>query len=278
MISGTTALFGVVGHPVAHSLSPAMHNAAFAALGLNAAYVALPVPSDRLEEALRGAHALGFQGLSVTVPHKKRTAALCLGLDGTAEACGAVNTLRRTSRGWEGYNTDAPACRALMVAAGLTKGSRALLLGAGGAAHGAAWALLSAGVEVAVAARRTPEAEALCLRMARAFPGARVEPAPWAEAMMWSEAASTIVNATSIGLDGNGDALPTLHLHPGQVAVDFVYGDTPFARRAAAEGAKVVTGEEILLGQGTLAFTLWTGKPAPEPVMAEALRTAARDG
>lgn len=285
MISGHTQLYGVVGHPVGHTLSPAMHNAAFQELGLDAVYVALQVSPEGLSEGLRGARALGFQGLNVTVPHKQRAAELCLRLDRTAEQCGAANTLRHTPHGWEGFNTDALACLALLQATGVRRGARALLLGAGGAALAAAWALLSVGTQLTVAARRLEAARELCRRVSSAFasvPGARAM--AWEEAPALARSVDVIVNATSIGLGGGAgarashqDGLPPFRFHRGQVAVDFVYsatGDTPFARLALANGASVVTGEQLLVRQGALAFTLWTGQPAPEAVMAAALRAA----
>ncbi|MFL5302022.1 MAG: shikimate dehydrogenase family protein [Anaeromyxobacteraceae bacterium] len=272
MISGRTHLYGVVGHPVGHSLSPAMHNAAFRALGLDAAYVALPVVPERLAEALRGAHALGFRGLNVTVPHKQRAAELCGRLDAVAALCGAANTLRRSGDGWEGSNTDAPACLALLQAAGVAPGARALLLGAGGAALAGAWALLSAGAAVEVTARRPDAGAALAARMRGAFPGGAIQPLPWEVAVERAARADVIVNATTIGLGGASDGLPPFRFRKGQVAADFVYGETAFARAAQAEGATVVTGEQILVRQGALAFTLWTGHPAPEAVMTAALR------
>ena len=291
MISGRTALYGVLGHPVGHSRSPAMHNSAFAALGLDAAYVALPVPPDRLAEGIAGAHALGFRGLNVTVPHKQAAAALCRRLDATAEACGAVNTLRRAERGWDGFNTDAPALRALLEAAGVGRGRRALLIGAGGAALAGAWALLAIGADLTVTARRQAAAEDVCRRMRAAFPAtAAPRSAPWGELAACSAAAGVIVNATSAGLGGGpggaegpvlsaveGQGLPPLAWRPGQVAVDFVYGDTAFARAARAGGAALLTGEAILVRQGALAFTLWTGQPAPEAVMSAALREPGHD-
>ncbi len=273
MISGRTALYGVLGHPVGHSLSPAMQNAAFRELGIDAVYVALPVAPEALLEAMRGAHALGFQGLNVTVPHKQGAAEACQGLDDVARVCGAVNTLRRTREGWEGFNTDAPACLALLEGAGVKRGARALLLGAGGAALAGAWALLGAGAEVMVAARRSDAAEELCHRMLAALPGGPVaRPVEWEDAAELAEGADVVLNATSIGLGGRSEGLPALQFRAGQVAADFVYGDTAFGRAARAGGATLVTGEQILVRQGALAFTLWTGKPAPEAVMAAALR------
>jgi shikimate dehydrogenase len=273
MISGRTHLYGLVGHPVGHSLSPAMQNAAFRTLGIDAVYVALPVPPERLAEGLRGAHAIGFRGLNVTVPHKQRAAELCVRLDAVAALCGAANTLRRTADGWEGSNTDAPASLGLLQAAGVKEGARALLLGAGGAALAGAWALLSAGAEVEVAARRPEAAAVLTARMLAAFPaGPAVRPLAWGTAVERATQADVVVNATSIGLGGSSDGLPPFRFRRGQVAVDFVYGETAFARAAQAEGATVVTGEQILVRQGAHAFTLWTGHAAPEAVMTAALR------
>lgn len=275
MISGRTRLYGVVGHPVAHSLSPAMHNAAFAALGIDAAYVALPVAPAALAEALRGAHALGFHGLNVTVPHKPGAAALCRSLDETARLCGAANTLRRAEGGWDGFNTDAPACRELARAAGAAAGQRALVLGAGGAALAGAWALAALGLEVRVAARRPEAAAAAAARLGAAFPcGPAAVAVAWDEAAAEAARADVLLQATSVGLAGAAPAaLPALPRR-GQLAIEFVYGDTDFARAARAAGAALVSGEALLLKQGALAFTLFTGRPAPEPVMARALGAA----
>jgi shikimate dehydrogenase len=273
VITGHTALYGVVGHPISHSRSPEMQAAAFARLGIDAAYVALPVPPERLDEALRGAHALGFQGLNVTVPHKQRAAGLCLGLDEVAEAVGAVNTLRRTAAGWEGHNTDALACLALLEDAGVGRGARALLVGAGGAARAAAWALLRAGATVRVAARRdAPALELVHQVVAASHRAAAAQAVAWGELAGEAEKADVVVNGTSVGLAGREDVgrLP-LRLRKGQVAVDFVYGETELARQARDAGARLVSGEALLVKQGALAFQLWTGRSAPEDVMAAAI-------
>jgi shikimate dehydrogenase len=273
VITGKTALYGVLGHPVAHSRSPEMQNAAFAALGLDATYVALPVAPDGLGDALRGAHALGFQGLNVTVPHKARAAAACLTLDAVAEEVGAVNTLRRTAGGWEGWNTDAPACLGLLEAAGVRAGARALLVGAGGTTRAAAWALLRLGADVRVAARRTEAAAELVSSFAAtaAAGGGRALAVPFAELAAEADAAEVVVNGTSVGLAGHETRLAALRVRAGQVALDFVYGETELARAARAAGARLVSGEAILVRQGALAFTLCTGRPAPEAVMAAAI-------
>lgn len=276
MISGRTALYGVVGHPVAHSLSPAMHAAAYAAAGLDAAYVAFDVEPGRLADALGGAHALGLRGLNVTVPHKQAAAAACAALDPVARDVGAVNTLRRTDAGWEGHNTDAPATAELLAAAGVGRGARAVLAGAGGAARAAAWALLRLGARLRIAARRVDAAEALCRAVREAVGGGDVSAVPMDRLGAEVDAADVLVNATSVGLAGHDGTLPAYRLAAGQVALDYVYGETALARAARAAGARLVTGEEVLVRQGALAFTLWTGRPAPEAAMAAAVAAARR--
>jgi shikimate dehydrogenase len=277
VITGATALYGIVGWPVSHSRSPQMQGAAFAAAGIDAVFVACPAPPETLEAALAGAHALGFRGLNVTVPHKEAAARACETLDEVAARCGAANTLVRTATGWRGTNTDAPATAELLAAAGVGRGTRALLLGAGGAARAAAWALLSLGAEVGVAARRTDAAEALCRDLAGAGgAGALAEPVPWDDVEEASRAAAVVVNATSVGLPGKPGALPPLALHAGQLACDFVYGDTAFAALARTAGARLVSGEAILVRQGELAFQHWTGRAPPAGVMAAALEAGAR--
>jgi shikimate dehydrogenase len=277
VISGRTALYGVLGHPVVHSRSPAMQNAAFAEAGLDGVYVALPVAPDRLGDAVAGAHALGFHGLNVTVPHKQGAAALCATLDAVAGEVGAVNTLRRAAQGWEGFNTDAPACLTLLEAAGVGSGARALLVGAGGAARAAAWALVRAGAALRVTARRHDAAREVASAFApRTAAGIAIpQVVAWDELAAECEGADVVVNGTSIGLAGHPAALPGVRLRPGQIVVDFVYGDTDLTRAARAAGARLVTGEQLLVRQGALAFTLWTGRAAPEAAMAAAVAGAA---
>lgn len=275
-IGGKTALYGIVGWPVGHSLSPAMQNAAFAALGLDAAYVALPLPPERLAEGLLGAHALSLRGLNVTIPHKEGAAAACARLDPVAAAVGAANVLRHAPDGWEGFNTDATALVELLREAGVRPGARVLLAGAGGAARAGAWAALQVAGGVRVAARRLEQAERLCQALAPAAPegGAGLAPVRWEALAAEAAAADVILNGTSVGLAGHDPRLPGVAFRAGQVALDMVYGDTLFTREAAAAGARVVRGEAMLARQGAHAFTLWTGRPAPEPVMIAALTRA----
>jgi shikimate dehydrogenase len=274
VIGGRTELYGLIGWPVAHSLSPAMQNAAFAFHGRDAAYVVMPVEPSRLGEALRGAHALGVRGLNVTIPHKVEAARLCVGLDPVARATGAANVLVRTAQGWEGSNTDATAILTLLTEAGIGSGARVLLVGAGGAARAGAFAVLKAGASLRVAARREASAAELCGTMRLAAPEAALAPVAWSDLAGESRSADAILNATSVGMAGHDAALPGLAFRPGQVALDMVYGDTAFARDAQAAGARVIRGEQMLVRQGAHAFTRWTGLAAPEAVMVAALQRA----
>jgi shikimate dehydrogenase len=273
MISGRTTLFAVIGSPVDHSLSPAMQNAAFAAAAFDGAYVALPVAPDELEAAIRGARALGFGGLNVTGPHKEAVVPFCAALDDVAAQVGAVNVLARHARGWAGFNTDAPAVRGLLTDAGIGPRSRALVLGAGGAARAAVWALVAMGANVMVSARRGEAAEALASGMVRSLelPENGIRTVDWEAVAPEAIQSDAIVNATTVGLSHHAGDLPALAWRSGQVALDFVYGETAFARSARGNGARLVTGEQVLVRQGALAFKIWLGRAANEDVMARAI-------
>ncbi len=273
MISGRTTVFAVIGSPVDHSLSPAMQNAAFAATGFDGVYVALPVAPEDLEAAVRGARAAGLGGLNVTVPHKEAVVPLCASLDDVAAQVGAVNVLARHARGWAGFNTDAPAVRGLLTDAGIGPRSRALVLGAGGAARAAVWALSAMGANVRVAARREGAAAKLAEDMTRSLelPEGAIRPVEWERVAPESIQADAIVNATTVGLSNHAGELPALAWRSGQVALDYVYGDTFFARSARGNGARLVTGEQVLVRQGALAYRIWLGRHGPEDVMAKAI-------
>src|SRR5262245_48664093 len=245
-----------------------MHNAAFAALGLNWAYLALPVQPARLAEAVGGLAAAGCGGLNVTIPHKRAVLAECSSLSPAVEAIGAANTLTPDGAGgWAADNTDAEGfLRALDEAAPLDlDGAEVLLIGAGGAARAVAWALRNRGARLSVA-NRTPERAADL--------GAAVPFAP--EALERAAARSAlVVNATSLGLgaDRPPPELPLAGLGPEQVVCDLVYrpGGTPWLAAAGARGARTVDGLGMLLHQGAAAFARWTGREPPLEVMRAAL-------
>lgn len=262
---------GVLGWPVAHSRSPAMHNAALHALGLDAAgwrYQLLPVPPERFAETVRALPAAGFAGANVTIPHKHEALALADLASDAARAIGAANTLTFRPDGTiAAENTDAPG---LLAALGLSpRGLSALVLGAGGSARAAAFALREAGAREVSVWNRTPErarelARDLDLR-----------------ALSHPQGADLLVNCTSVGLQQSAtdpEALNSLELTFDLVGdyahvVDFVYSSskTPLLRAAEAHGAHTVDGLEVLLGQGALSFELWTGRQPPLQVMRAAL-------
>lgn len=260
-------LLGVAGFPVAHSRSPAMHNAALAELGLDWLYVPLPLPPDRLRETVRALPASGFRGINVTIPHKQAAHALADEYTEAAAAIGAANTLTFEGDLVTADNTDAGG---LLDALAISPShQKAVVLGAGGAGRAAAWALREAGAEVTVW-NRTPErarqlAEELEVDHCRR-PGA----------------ADILVNATSVGLDpavAESRALELLclaDLDPPGVVVDLVYGGhtTPVTAWARAGGARAVEGLEVLVRQGARSLERWTGRPPLLEVMRQAASSA----
>ena len=259
----------VVGHPVSHSRSPAMQNAALEDLGLapDWTYEAIDIEPADLERRVRELPGLGFAGVNVTVPHKEAALRLADRTGDAAAAIGAANTLIFEGASIRAENTDAPG---LLDAIGdLPPGSNALLLGAGGAARAVLWALNGAGVEVSVWNRTAARAGEIVEKL-----GGRVVDDPS------SGTFDLIVNASAAGL-GGGDGLADLPLDPGdftqdQTVVDMVYGDKPSALLAAAEraGASTIDGLEILIRQGARSLEMWTGREPPLEVM----RAAARAG
>jgi shikimate dehydrogenase len=265
MIGGETRLLALIGNPVGHSLSPAMHNAAFAADGLDFVYVALNVGADDLPAAVRGAAALGLRGFNVTMPHKRAMVPLVDELDEGARISGAVNTVVIEGRTLRGFNTDGPgmveACREAGI--GL-EGQGVLLLGAGGAAASVAAAFCDAGIEELRIVNRNPEhAATLADKLREAGKSAEIEVQPTG-ALDRSVRAPIIVNTTPLGMrDGDPLPLPHKYLDGGAAVVDAVYrpgAETALVRMARERGANVVTGQRMLLYQGVLAQRLWTGR------------------
>ncbi|MCS7049875.1 MAG: shikimate dehydrogenase [Verrucomicrobiae bacterium] len=276
-IDGKTRIVGVLGDPVVHSASPAMHNAAFTAVGLNWVYVACHVPPERLAGAIRGARDLGWVGLNLTVPHKVAALELVEELDDEAKQLGAVNTLRFGENGRiEGYNTDGYGLvKALEEEFGLTlAGRRVLILGAGGGA-GRALAMKCAleRVDALYLANRTRERVKELAARVRAT-GTKVEVLSLVEAASVLDKVELIINATSVGLHP-GDTLP---VRPGRVhyVYDTIYNppETALLRVARQAGARVANGLSMLLHQGARAWEIWTGRPAPIGAMRAALQTA----
>jgi shikimate dehydrogenase len=276
-ITGHTTLVGVIGWPVKHSLSPAMHNAAFAELGLDWVYVPLPVYPDHVAEAVRGLRALGFAGANVTVPHKQAVLAQLDEVSRAAQVIGAVNTIVVREESLYGDNTDAAGFIASLRETGFDPaGTYCVLLGAGGAARAVAHALADAGaLQVGIYNRSIGRAQALCRDLAKFHSNVRFEPASLSDVSAIGEDTDLVVNATSLGMWPDTDASPW----PGELAIpghltvcDLVYNpqETLFLTQARAAGAETVYGLGMLVYQGAAALEMWTGRPAPVETMREA--------
>ncbi|HVL88774.1 MAG TPA: shikimate dehydrogenase [Actinomycetota bacterium] len=273
--TGATRVACIIGWPASHSLSPVIHNAAFAAAGLDWVYVAFPVAPDDVAAAVTGMRALGIAGANVTMPHKRAVMALMDELTPAAERIGAVNTIVANGGTLIGDNTDGAGLVAFLTGeAGFDPaGRRVTLLGAGGAARAVAVALADAGSRVRIAARRAgavSEVAALCAG----------EVVPWDARGEAAAQSDLIVNATPVGADGEGSPLEAGDLPTTATIVDLLYSpaETPLLRAAAARGLPAHNGLGMLVHQAALAFEQWTGTPAPVDAMAAAVRarTAAK--
>ncbi len=272
-------LAGVIGDPVTHSLSPALHNAAFAHLGIPARYERWPTPVDELRarvEALRAPHMLGA---NVTLPHKVRVVPLLDRLEPQVELIGALNTITRADDGaLIGANTDSPAFLAALREEGGydPAGQSALILGASGAARAAAVALVEAEIERLVVVNRTLErAESLLGDLLAAAAGDprlfALEPGDARLGALLAEA-TLIVNATSLGWQSDETPIPAELIPPGALVFDMVYRRTRLLREAADRGARTLDGRGMLVRQAALSFERWTGRPAPFEIMRAALQ------
>ena len=285
-ISAQTQLIGLIGWPVSHSFSPAMHNAAAAALGLDWVYVPLPVHPDDVEAAIRGLPALRFRGVNVTVPHKQAVIPFLDEIEAGARAIGAVNTIviDRTleTGGWRlvGYNTDWAGFLADLEALAVDVAGRdCLILGAGGSARAVAYGLATAGSRVHVLARRVEQAEQLAAGLAPLFEDSQFSSQPLSElsAAVGNYTASLIVNTTPLGMIPAVDTSPwpgNLPFPGDAFVYDLVYNpaQTKLMQQARAAGCRTANGLGMLVRQGALAFRLWTGQEPDVAVMAEAIR------
>jgi shikimate dehydrogenase len=278
-----TQLYGIIGHPIGHSLSPAMHNAAFKKLGLDALYVPFAVPPERLDAAISAIKPLGLCGLNVTLPHKSAVMKLLDRIEPDAQAIGAVNTIVREGEALVGSNTDAPGLqRALREASLPLTAAKVTVLGAGGAARAAVVGLARAGVaEIYVAARRESAAAQLVSQLKATVADVRLESCSFAIDALQRRFAATdlLVQATSATL-GSGDAanqftahLPLDALSARSAVVDLVYDplETSLLVAAKRRGLHCVDGLGMLLHQGAIAFERWTGRTAPIEAMRAAL-------
>lgn len=274
------ASVGLIGNPVAHSLSPAMQDAAFACYDLPDRYQLWQTPAETLAARIATLRAAGMRGANVTLPHKTAVGALLDSLDPFAEAVGALNTVVRLPDGrLHGQNTDGPGfLRALAGTGFVPRGESAVLLGAGGAARAVAYALIQAGLRSLVVANRTLEhAEAL---LADVLAGTEAE--PYLQALTLDDpalaealtAAPLLINSTSVGLDGVALPLAPTLITPQMLVVDLIYRTTPLLQAAMQRGARTQDGLEMLVWQGALSFEAWTGRDAPVELMRAAAQQA----
>lgn len=248
-----------------------MHNAAFAELGMNRVYVPLKV-SD-VEQGIAGLRALGFRGVSVTVPHKEAVLPFLDEIDSVAEKIGAVNTLV-FQPGQDGkvhlcgFNTDWLGVTTALAEKVNLQESRVLVIGAGGSAKAVGFGLIEAGSEVIIANRTAASGKALADWLGASF-------VPLAEAEVASVSADVLINTTSVGMepDNEGIAVPPAILSGFSVVMDIVYAplETRLLREAKAAGCQTLDGLAMLLYQGIAQFELWTGKEAPRAIMRSAL-------
>lgn len=276
-MSGRTRLLGIIGHPVAHSLSPRMHNAAFARDGADYVYVAMDVAPGSLPEAIQGLRALNFTGFNVTMPHKKAVLPLLDELDISARLSGAVNTVVIEDGKLRGIDTDGSGFVEACAEAGVSlAGERVLILGAGGAAAAIAVAALGEGAARLHVVNRTFErARELCSKLSGVAGGVEVRARPFEEAGEAAAEAGVVVNATYLGMrEEDPLPLPVAVLSAGKVICDAVYRagmETALIREAREAGARTVSGARMLLYQGVQAQRVWTGREPDVEVMKDAL-------
>ncbi len=283
MIDGQTQLVGLIGWPVEHSLSPAMHNAAFDALGLNWRYVPLPVEPGQVKSAVRGLAALGFRGANVTVPHKQAVMGTLDSIAPDARELGAVNTLviDQNADGAatiSGYNTDAQGFVGALRQGGFESGDggSAVVVGAGGAARAVVYGLLQSGVgEIVVLNRTLERAQAFVANLG----GSRALPLTPETLVESARAADLLINTTTVGMWPHVDSSvwPDSAPVPVHLTVfDLVYNplETRLLRQARQSGARGIDGLGMLLGQGALAFDMWTDQGLALDEIAGPMRAA----
>lgn len=277
-ISGATAVYGIVGDPVAHSLSPSMQNAAFEAVGLDCVYVPFLLTRGAADVAAVAVRRMGLCGLNVTVPHKVDIIPFLDSLDPSAQRVGAVNTVVKEEGKLRGYNTDAPGFARSLDSFGVdVKCKEVLVLGAGGAARAVVSSLLELGARVVVLNRDVARAQRLARDVAAemdcGIACGTISDSCLEEHM---PGCALLVNTTSVGMYPNcqESPCPPRFFHRDLTVCDIVYNptDTLLLSEARKCGARVITGDEMLVQQGALAFELWMGITAPVEIMRSKVR------
>jgi len=282
MISGKTSIYGIFGHPVEHTFSPGMHNAAFASMGLDGCYVPFSVSPGSLGKAVKAIIPLGLRGLNITVPHKVNVIRYLHELTDDARLIGAVNTIEVRDGKLIGHNTDGKGfLRSLREETAFRpKGKTFLMVGSGGAARAVCFNLALAGAgKILLHDIDRAKAEKLG-RDVRSATVTRVTVLDVSGLRSYAPTADCIINATPLGLkEGDPLPLPRDLIGRGQLVCDLVYNpaDTLLLRTARSRGAKTLRGIGMLLYQGVIAFEIWTKKNAPVSIMKKALARQIRD-
>ena len=273
MVNGSTNLLGIIGNPVAHSLSPAMHNAAFRELGMNWVYVPLPVQSQMVEPALKGLVAMGFRGANVTVPHKERVIPFLDELSSAAAGIGAVNTISINEGRLLGSNTDWIGLLNHLSQIGFdVSGCRVLILGSGGSARAVTYALCSREAQVRICSRNPTTADAIVTDISKLFKGCSIGSSSIETLDLSEMAVDLVVNTTPVGMSPNSASCPWpdgISFPKCRLAYDLVYNPkkTRFMEAAEAAGAISANGLGMLVHQAAAAFKIWTGLEPPLDVM-----------
>ncbi len=281
MITGKTKLLGVIGHPVEHSLSPVMHNAAIAHLRLDYVYLPLPVKPQDLEAAIQGFAAIGLQGFNITIPHKQAILPLLAEVSEIAQAVGAVNTVWRTHEGWAGTNTDIEGFLAPLLALKPNWSyTSAVILGNGGAARAvvAGCAQVSC-AEIHVVGRNHLKLQEFQDSWSNSAFKVNLHIHSWDKLPDLIARADLLVNTTPIGMYPHVDQSPLsaaqmAQLTPGAIAYDLIYTPSPtqFLQQAQQQGAIAIDGLEMLVKQGAAALKIWLQQPVPVDIMRQALQ------
>lgn len=280
MITGNTTLLGVMGHPINHSFSPAIHNAALNAAGLDYAYLPLEVPAESLANTLKWIRTLNFRGFNVTIPHKNKILPLLDEVTEEAEKVGAVNTVVRENKRLIGYNTDIIGFIAgLKEANFIAEGKNAVILGAGGAARAVISGLIKEKIKnIAIIARNVEKAETLAKDF-DSFKNIVCNDFSSEEYKTAQKDADIIINTTPLGMFPNTDAMPSVDfslVKKTALIYDVIYTpeETKLLKEAKANDLKIINGETMLVAQGAAAFKLWTGEEPNIDLMKQTLRNA----
>ena len=276
-INGKTTVLGILGDPVGHSLSPAMHNAAYRALGWNCVYIPCHVTADNLGAAVQGLKALNFKGVNVTIPHKQAIFNVLDEVCGDARQSGSVNTVVHRNGKLYGHGTDGIGLvNSLKVDGGFQlNGKKVLLLGAGGTANAVVYPLIEAGISELWLVNRTSANAAALRERVKGNTGFKISVLTHDDLETFDrEAPDLIINTTSVGLQGDESLIPKEFLQKKHFVYDVVYkrGGTRLIREATELGCGVLTGLSMLLFQGAESFRLWFETEPPVEVMRQALQ------